>query len=86
MAKKHGLGSVTARPKGAASKNQCARHYVREMEKAIEQRQNTIVGYADSERAEKDQRWLQSLMDRAGIVVEDETKKVNPLKASKRMV
>lgn len=86
MTNKNSFGATTVRTKGAASKNDCARHYVWEMENAIKQRQDTIVGYADSDRAAKDQEWLVVLKDRAGIVDKEETKKkVNPIKASKRM-
>lgn len=74
------------RSKGAASKQQCAVHYVTEMRQAIEKRAQDPA-YEGSERAEKDQRWLQHLMDKAGIKEETEKpkKSINPLKASKRM-
>lgn len=84
MPSKTRLGPMNTRTKGAATKLQCARHYVREMEKMIEHRVHHEVGYTDSERAKKDYRWLQTLMERAKMTEKEQDKTLNPLKASKR--
>ncbi len=85
MTARNRIPQSNVRIKGAANKNECARHYVREMENLIANRSEDEA-YADSARAATDQVWLQKLKDAAGIVEnKDEKKKfINPIKAGKR--
>ncbi len=74
-----------SRIKGAASKQACQRHYVREHQNAMFKRLIADPDYVEGqERCDKDIAWLDHLLDRAGMTKDIAPKKVNPLKSSKR--
>lgn len=71
--------------RGAASKEDCKRFYAAEMHRDIMARICTIPEYdEDNEQCQRDLVWLENLKENAGLDKAPVTKKINPLKGSKR--